>query len=212
MAIAMPEGLVFDASGLLPVIAQDRDSGDVLMLAWANAEAVARTAETGLAHFWSRSRQALWQKGETSGNALRVVEARADCDKDALLLVVEPAGPACHTGTRTCFGESSPTAAGMPFELARVVRERAQAKPEESYTARLLAKGQAAVLKKIGEEATEVVLAATAESDARLAEESADLLFHLLVALHQRGVPLSRVMEELRRRRAASPPPKGSDA
>ena len=212
MAIAMPEGLVFDASGLLPVIAQDRDSGDVLMLAWANAEAVARTAETGLAHFWSRSRKALWQKGETSGNALRVVEARADCDNDALLLVVEPAGPACHTGTRTCFGETSPTAAGMPFELARVVRERAQAKPEESYTARLLAKGQAAVLKKIGEEATEVVLAAAAESDTRLAEESADLLFHLLVALHQRGVPLSRVMEELRRRRAASPPPKGSEA
>jgi len=212
MAIAMPEGLVFDASGLLPVIAQDRDSGDVLMLAWANAEAVARTAETGLAHFWSRSRKALWQKGETSGNALRVVEARADCDNDALLLVVEPAGPACHTGTRTCFGETSATAAGMPFELARVVRERAQAKPEESYTARLLAKGQAAVLKKIGEEATEVVLAAAAESDTRLAEESADLLFHLLVALHQRGVPLSRVMEELRRRRAASPPPKGSDA
>ena len=212
MAIAMPEGLVFDASGLLPVIAQDRDSGDVLMLAWANAEAVARTAETGLAHFWSRSRKALWQKGETSGNALRVVEARADCDNDALLLVVEPAGPACHTGTRTCFGETSPTAAGMPFELARVVRERAQAKPEESYTARLLAKGQAAVLKKIGEEATEVVLAAAAESDTRLAEESADLLFHLLVALHQRGVPLSRVMEELRRRRTASPPPKGSDA
>ena len=212
MAIAMPEGLVFDASGLLPVIAQDRDSGDVLMLAWANDEAVARTAETGLAHFWSRSRKALWQKGETSGNALRVVEARADCDKDALLLVVEPAGPACHTGTRTCFGETSPTAAGMPFELARVVRERAQAKPEDSYTARLLAKGQAAVLKKIGEEATEVVLAAAAESDTRLAEESADLLFHLLVALHQRGVPLSRVMEELRRRRSASPPPKRSDA
>jgi phosphoribosyl-ATP pyrophosphohydrolase/phosphoribosyl-AMP cyclohydrolase len=212
MAIAMPEGLVFDASGLLPVIAQDRDSGDVLMLAWANADAVARTAETGLAHFWSRSRKALWQKGETSGNALRVVEARADCDNDALLLVVEPAGPACHTGTRTCFGETSATAAGMPFELARVVRERAQAKPEESYTARLLAKGQAAVLKKIGEEATEVVLAAAAESDTRLAEESADLLFHLLVALHQRGVPLSRVMEELRRRRAATPPPKRSDA
>jgi len=212
MAIAMPEGLVFDANGLLPVVAQDRDSGDVLMLAWANAEAIARTAETGLAHFWSRSRKALWQKGETSGNALRVVEARADCDKDALLLLVEPAGPACHTGSRTCFGETSPTAAGMPFELERVVRERAQAAPEESYTARLLAKGQAAVLKKIGEEATEVVLAASAESDARLAEESADLLFHLLVALHQRGLPLARVMDELRRRRAASPAPKRSDA
>jgi len=211
MPIPMPEELVFDANGLVPVIAQDRDSGDVLMLAWANAEAIARTADTGLAHFWSRSRKALWQKGETSGNALRVVEARADCDKDALLLVVEPAGPACHTGARTCFGDASPTAAGMPFELARVVRERAQAKPEESYTARLLAKGQAAVLKKIGEEATEVVLAASAESDARLAEESADLLFHLLVALHQRGLPLARVMDELRRRRAKGPQSKRSD-
>ena len=212
MPIPMPEGLVFDANGLLPVIAQDRESGDVLMLAWANAEAVARTAETGLAHFWSRSRKALWRKGETSGHALRVVEARADCDRDALLLVVEPAGPACHTGSRSCFGETSPTAAGMPFELARVVRERAEAKPEESYTARLLAKGQGAVLKKIGEEATEVVLAASAESDARLAEESADLVFHLIVALHQRGLPLARVMDELRRRRGAGAPPKRSDA
>lgn len=202
MAVPMPEGLVFDASGLLPVIAQDRASGDVLMLAWANAEAVAKTGETGLAHFWSRSRKALWRKGESSGHTLRVVEARADCDKDALLLLVEPAGPACHTGTRTCFGETSPTAAGMLEELARVVRERAQAKPDDSYTARLLAKGPGAVLKKIGEEATEVVLAASGESDARLAEESADLLFHLLVALEQRQLPLASVMDELRRRRS----------
>jgi phosphoribosyl-ATP pyrophosphohydrolase/phosphoribosyl-AMP cyclohydrolase len=202
MAVVMPEGLVFDANGLLPVVAQDRASGDVLMLAWADAEAVARTAETGLAHFWSRSRKALWRKGETSGNTLRVVEARADCDKDALLLVVEPAGPACHTGARTCFGEPSPTAAGMLEELARVVRVRAQAPPEESYTARLVAKGQAAMLKKIGEEATEVVLAASGESDERLASESADLLFHLLLALDQRRVPLASVMDELRRRRA----------
>jgi phosphoribosyl-ATP pyrophosphohydrolase/phosphoribosyl-AMP cyclohydrolase len=204
MPVAMPEGLVFDASGLLPVIAQDRASGDVLMLAWANADAVARTAETGLAHFWSRSRKALWRKGETSGHTLRVVEARADCDKDTLLLVVEPEGPACHTGSRACFGEGSPTAAGMLEELRRVVRERAQAKPEESYTARLVAKGQGAVLKKIGEEATEVVLAAQGESDERLAAESADLVYHLLVALEQRGVPLVRVMDELRRRRSAS--------
>jgi phosphoribosyl-ATP pyrophosphohydrolase/phosphoribosyl-AMP cyclohydrolase len=204
MPVAMPEGLVFDASGLLPVIAQDRASGDVLMLAWANAEAVARTAETGLAHFWSRSRKTLWRKGETSGHTLRVVEARADCDKDALLLVVEPEGPACHTGSRTCFGDASPTAAGMLEELRRVVRERAKAKPEESYTARLVAKGQGAVLKKIGEEATELVLAAQGESDERLASESADLVYHLLVALEQRGVPLVRVMDELRRRRSAS--------
>jgi len=202
MAVAMPEGLVFDANGLVPVVAQDRASGDVLMLAWADAEAVAKTAETGLAHFWSRSRKALWRKGETSGNTLRVVEARADCDKDALLLVVEPAGPACHTGARSCFGDVSPTAAGMLEELARVVRLRAQAPPEESYTARLVAKGQAAVLKKIGEEATEVVLAASGESDERLASESADLLFHLLLALDLRRVPLASVMDELRRRRA----------
>jgi phosphoribosyl-ATP pyrophosphohydrolase/phosphoribosyl-AMP cyclohydrolase len=202
MAIAIPDGLVFDASGLVPVVAQDRASGDVLMLAWANAEAIAKTAETGLAHFWSRSRQALWLKGEGSGHTLRVVEARADCDRDALLLVVEPAGPACHTGSRTCFGDGSATAAGMLEELARVVKARRAAEPSESYTARLLAKGPGAVLKKIGEEATEVVLAASAESDERLAAESADLLFHLLLALEQRGVALASVLDELRRRRA----------
>ena len=201
MAVAMPAGLVFDANGLVPVIAQDRASGDVLMLAWANAEAIAKTAETGLAHFWSRSRKALWRKGETSGHTLRVVEARADCDRDALLLVVEPSGPACHTGSRTCFGDTSPTAAGMLEELARVVRQRAAAPVDASYTARLLAKGPGHVLKKIGEEATEVVLAASGESDERLAAESADLLFHLLVALQQRRVPLASVMDELRRRR-----------
>ena len=202
MAIPMPEGVVFDASGLVPVVAQDRASGDVLMVAWANAEALQRTAETGLAHFWSRSRNALWWKGETSGHTLRVVEALRDCDGDTLLFVVSPAGPACHTGTRTCFGEESPTAAGMLDELARVVAERALAPVEESYTARILAKGPDHVLKKIGEEATEVVLAARVQSDDRLAEETADLLYHLLVALHQRGLPLSRVMDELRKRRS----------
>jgi phosphoribosyl-ATP pyrophosphohydrolase/phosphoribosyl-AMP cyclohydrolase len=202
MAVRLPDGLVFDANGLLPVIAQDRASGDVLMVAWADAEALAKTAETGVAHFWSRSRKAPWKKGETSGNELRVVEARADCDRDTLLLVVEPAGPACHTGARTCFGDTSPTAAGMLEELARVVAERAKVPTEESYTARLLAKGPDQVLKKIGEEATEVVLAARVQSDERLTEESADLLYHLVVALHQRGLPLARVMDELRRRRS----------
>jgi phosphoribosyl-ATP pyrophosphohydrolase/phosphoribosyl-AMP cyclohydrolase len=201
-SIPIPEDLLFDANGLVPVVAQDRASGDVLMVAWANAEALAKTGETGLAHFWRRSRQALWRKGETSAHDLRVVEARADCDRDTLLLVVEPKGPACHTGERTCFGEGSPTAAGMLAEIARVVAERAGAPPEESYTARLLAKGRDQVLKKIGEEATEVVMAALVQSDERLAEESADLLYHLLVALHQRGVPLTRVMDELRKRRS----------
>jgi phosphoribosyl-ATP pyrophosphohydrolase/phosphoribosyl-AMP cyclohydrolase len=201
VSLVIPGELKPDAAGLVPVVVQDRASGDVLMVAWANAEALARTAETGLAHFWSRSRQALWRKGETSGNGLRVVEARADCDRDTLLFVVEPEGPACHTGERTCFGASSATAAGMLEELARVVSERAQASPETSYTARLLARGPDQVLKKIGEEATEVVLAARVQSEERLAEETADLLFHLLVALHQRGLPLVRVMDELRRRR-----------
>jgi len=212
MGVKVPEGLVFDANGLLPVVAQDRLSGDVLMLAWANEEAVARTAETGLAHFWSRSRKALWRKGETSGHALRVVEALADCDRDTLLLVVEPAGPACHTGSRSCFGDGSPTAAGMLEELARVVKQRAKAPVESSYTARLLAKGQGPVLKKIGEEATEVVLAASGESDERLAAESADLLFHLLVALEQRGVPIASVMDELRRRRSGASTTDGAGA
>ena len=200
--LTMPDGLALDAAGLLPVVVQDRASGDVLMVAWANAEALERTAETGLAHFWSRSRNSLWRKGETSGNGLRVVEARTDCDRDTLLLVVEPEGPACHTGARTCFGETSPTAAGMLEELARVVATRAVAPPEESYTARLLSKGPDQVLKKIGEEATEVVLAGRGQSDERLAEETADLLYHLLVALRQRGLPLARVMDELRRRRS----------
>jgi len=209
MSVAIPDGLVFDPAGLLPVVAQDRASGDVLMLAWADARALARTAETGFAHFWSRSRQALWKKGETSGHVLRVVEVRADCDRDALVYVVEPSGPACHTGARTCFGEDSPTAAGMLEELARTVAARASASPEDSYTARLLAKGPDHVLKKIGEEATEVVLAAKGQSDERLAEEAADLMYHLLVALHQRGLPLTRVMDVLRARRAGKAPEPG---
>lgn len=202
MSVALPGELKLDAQGLVPVIAQDRASGDVLMVAWANQEALRLTAETGLAHFWSRSRGALWRKGESSGHELRVREARADCDRDVLLLVVEPAGPACHSGSRTCFGESSPTAAGMLEELRRVIAARAGADPERSYTARLLAKGLDHTLKKIGEEATEVVIAAKAESEERLASESADLLFHLLVVLHQRGVSLERVLDVLRARRS----------
>jgi len=201
VSLAIPDGLTFDAAGLIPVVAQDRGSGDVLMVAYANVAALVRTVETGFAHFWSRSRQALWKKGETSGHRLRVVEVRVDCDKDALLYVVEPEGPACHTGARTCFGEDSPTAAGMLEEVARVVAARARAAPGDSYTARLLAQGPDQVLKKIGEEATEVVLAAKGQSDERLAEEAADLLFHLLVALHQRNVPLATVMDVLKQRR-----------
>lgn len=201
MSVAVPDRLAFDAAGLVPVVVQDHASGDVLMVAWANAEALARTAESGEAHFWSRSRQALWRKGETSGNVLRVRELRADCDRDTLLMVVDPAGPACHQGTRTCFGDASATAAGMIEELARVIASRARDKPEDSYTARLVEAGLDRVLKKVGEEAFEVMLAARTESDERVAEEAADLLFHLLLALHLRGVAPQRVFEVLRGRR-----------
>lgn len=201
MTLAIPGGLRFDAAGLVPVVVQDQASGDVLMLAWANAEALARTVGTGLAHFWSRRRSALWRKGESSGNTLRVCELRADCDGDTLLMLVEPAGPACHAGTRSCFGEITPTAAGVLAELAGVIGERARSRPEGSYTARLLARGLDHSLKKVGEEATELVLAGKGESDERLAEEAADLLFHLLVVLEQRQLPLTRVLQVLRVRR-----------
>jgi len=200
-ALALPADLAFDERGLLPVVVQDRASGDVLMLAWANAEALRLTADTGLAHFWSRSRQALWRKGETSGHVLRVRQALTDCDRDTLVLVVDPEGPACHTGERTCFGETSGSDASVLAELERVIASRAGAAPETSYTARLLAKGLDQALKKVGEESAEVVIAAKAESAERLASESADLLFHLLVVLHQRGVRVADVLEVLRQRR-----------
>jgi phosphoribosyl-ATP pyrophosphohydrolase/phosphoribosyl-AMP cyclohydrolase len=182
-------------------VVQDRVSGDVLMVAWANEEAVRRTVESGLAHFWSRSRQALWLKGETSGNTLRVRALRADCDRDTLLLVVDPEGPACHEGTRTCFGDAPATAAGVLAEVERVIDDRARERPDGSYTAKLLGKGLDHSLKKIGEEATELVLAAKAESPERVAEEAADLLFHALVVLRQRGVALADVLAVLEGRR-----------
>jgi phosphoribosyl-ATP pyrophosphohydrolase/phosphoribosyl-AMP cyclohydrolase len=202
VSLPLPDALAYGAGGLIPVVVQDHASGDVLMVAFANAEALGRTAETGFAHFWSRSRGALWKKGETSGHVMRVREMRADCDRDALLMVVEPTGPACHTGTRTCFGVDGPTGAGVLEEIARVIRDRSKSAPPGSYTARLLGKGLDHSLKKVGEEATEVVLAAKGESEARLAEETADLLFHVLVVLAQRGVPLAAVMDVLRKRRS----------
>jgi phosphoribosyl-ATP pyrophosphohydrolase/phosphoribosyl-AMP cyclohydrolase len=201
VTLALPEKLVFGESGLLPVVVQERRSGDVLMLAWANAEALERSVESGLAHFWSRSRQKLWRKGETSGNELRVRELRADCDGDTLLMVVDPAGPTCHTGSRTCFGDDTPSLGGLVAELARVIEDRAEQSPDASYTARLFAKGLDYSLKKIGEESTEVLLAAKGEGDERLAEEAADLVFHLLVALRQRGVEPTRFLEVLKARR-----------
>lgn len=201
MTLAVPVDLRFDGAGLIPVVIQDRASGDVLMVAFADAQALSRSVESGLAHFWSRSRAALWKKGESSGHTLAVRDLRTDCDRDVVLMLVDPAGPACHSGARTCFGEESLSAAGVLEELARVVAERARSRPEDSYTARLLAKGLDRSLKKLGEEATEVILAAKGESDERLAEEVADLLFHLVVVLQQRDVPLSRALDVLRGRR-----------
>ncbi|PYQ43282.1 MAG: bifunctional phosphoribosyl-AMP cyclohydrolase/phosphoribosyl-ATP pyrophosphatase [Acidobacteria bacterium] len=204
MSLSVPEGLEFDARGLVPVVVQEYASGDLLMVAWANAEALDLTARTGLAHFWSRTRSALWQKGETSGHRLHVREMRRDCDGDTVLVVADPEGPTCHTEARTCFGDDTPTAAGVVEDLARVIAQRGRDRPDGSYTARLMAKGLDGALKKVGEEATEVVLAAKGESDQRLAEECADLLYHVLVVLEQRRVRPSAVLDVLRERRRSA--------
>ncbi|MCP3960267.1 MAG: bifunctional phosphoribosyl-AMP cyclohydrolase/phosphoribosyl-ATP diphosphatase HisIE [bacterium] len=197
-----PDSLTYDDRGLLPVIAQDEATGAVLMMAWADREAVTLTGETGLAHFWSRSRQELWKKGGTSGNTLEVVEMLADCDRDTLLLRVRPAGPACHRGTRTCF---EPNAAKLELGwLWRVLEDRrASGDAESSYTARLLAEGLPRIAQKVGEEAVETVIASlTSEPDdhGALVAEGADLLYHLLVLLLATGARPERLAAELRDR------------
>ncbi|MEP6551824.1 MAG: bifunctional phosphoribosyl-AMP cyclohydrolase/phosphoribosyl-ATP diphosphatase HisIE [Gemmatimonadales bacterium] len=204
----------FGADGLVPVVTQESRSGDVLMVAFANRDALDRTLATGLAHYYSRSRGVLWQKGETSGHVQRVVEVRLDCDGDTILYRVEQTGPACHTGTRTCFstvlGRTSGQADGGAAEedpgghvlsrLARTIASRAAERPQGSYTAELLAQGIGKASQKVGEEAVEVVVAANSEDDERLASEAADLLYHLLVLLQARGVPLDVVLRELESR------------
>ena len=177
-------------AALIPVIVQDAGNGRVLMLAYANEEAIRRTRETGEAWFWSRSRRELWHKGATSGNTMAVEEIRDDCDGDALLYRVHPNGPACHTGAESCFA---------PW-LWRVVAERAATRPAGSYVASLLADGPAAAARKVGEEGVETALAAVGESDQRLVEELADLWFHSYVLLAARGLQPSAVEDELRRR------------
>jgi phosphoribosyl-ATP pyrophosphohydrolase/phosphoribosyl-AMP cyclohydrolase len=199
----------WNEQGLAPAIVQDARTGEVLMMAWMNAEAWRLTRETGEAHFWSRSRQALWHKGETSGNVQRIVEIRLDCDSDTALLRVEPAGPACHTGTRSCFfavvgnPQSAIRNPQSPIlnQLYEVILDRQQHPRPDSYTARLFEQGIAAITKKVGEESVEVIVAALGQSDERLVSEVADLFYHTLVLLAARGVPLSQVEEELERRR-----------
>jgi phosphoribosyl-ATP pyrophosphohydrolase/phosphoribosyl-AMP cyclohydrolase len=180
---------------LTPAIVQDAGTGRVLMLAYMDEEALRRTRETGEAWFWSRSRQEHWRKGATSGNTLAVEEIRDDCDGDAILLRVRPAGPACHTGAESCFA---------PW-LWRIVAERALRRPPGSYVASLLEAGPAAAARKVGEEGVEAALAAVTESDERLVEELADLWFHSYVLLASRGLDPSAVEDELRRRHDAGP-------
>jgi phosphoribosyl-ATP pyrophosphohydrolase/phosphoribosyl-AMP cyclohydrolase len=191
-------------------VAQDRRSGNVLMLAWANREALALTLSSGQAHYYSRSRQALWRKGETSGHEQRVTEIRLDCDGDTILYRVDQVGPACHTGQPTCFSTAiRPDGTTVPAvdpgghlltRLAATIAARATERPADSYTVKLLDRGVPKVSQKVGEEAVEVVIAANAEEAGRLASESADLLYHLLVLLRARGVELDDVLRALEAR------------
>ena len=198
------EGIRFDERGLVPVIAQHAGTGAVLTLAYANSEAVEKTLSSGEAHYYSRTRGELWRKGATSGNTQRVVEVRLDCDGDALLYRVEPHGPACHTGEESCFfttlaGERDGTDfGGIVYKLVDTIAQRHREMPEGSYTAKLLGEGTERVAQKIGEEAVEVVVAALRGE--RLAEEAADLIYHLLVLLEERGVGIEEVARVLRDR------------
>ena len=215
-----PPMVSFDGDGLVPAIVQDAADGRVLMLAWMDAEAMAATLDTGDVHFHSRSRGRLWRKGETSGNVLRLVDLATDCDADALLVTVDPMGPTCHRGTRSCFDpEGAPggrSTQGFAWleSLWSTIASRAAARPEGSYTAALLAGGVDAAGRKVTEEATEVLIAAKDDAAAEasgadrsatrdaLAGEAADLLYHALVLLAERGVPPAAVVDVLRSRHA----------
>ena len=192
----------FDENGLVPVIVQDSTTAEVLMTAWANEEALKLTADSGELTLWSRSRKELWKKGETSGNVMRVIELRIDCDGDTLLAIVDPAGPTCHTGKRTCFyrslwGKENSTEATFLGRLWGYLNIRKSEDPEESYTARLLAKGPSRVAQKVGEEGVETAIAAATGDREGFRYEAADLLYHLLVACISSGVSFKEVLDEL---------------
>lgn len=193
----------FDDRGLVPAIVQDACTREVLTLAYMNRQSLARTIETGQTWFWSRSRNELWHKGETSGNTQDVVTLAHDCDDDAIVVLVNPAGPACHTGARSCFdlepGGEAPD--GVLHELFEVVKSRQRERPEGSYTTYLFDKGLDKILKKVGEESAETIVAAKNDDSKQLVSETADLLYHLVVMLVARGVSLDDVREELVQRR-----------
>jgi phosphoribosyl-ATP pyrophosphohydrolase/phosphoribosyl-AMP cyclohydrolase len=212
------EAITFDEQGLIPCVLQDWSTGEVLTLAYMNAEALRRTRETGEVHFYSRSRGELWHKGETSGNVQRVRQLRYDCDGDAIVALVEPAGPACHTGERSCFyrdldgtadpapdgarvpGEPEPAAYEAPAALERTLEHRRRERPEGSYTVELLS-DPGLIGAKVREEAEEVARAAASETDERVAEEAADLLYHLQVLLASRELSVTAALEVLNGRR-----------
>ena len=207
------EELVWDAQGLIPAVVQETETGQVLMVAWMSRESLEATRRPGLSHFWSRSRQSIWRKGETSGHAQHVDGIYADCDRDTLLVQVHQDGVACHTGARSCFfsrldglaGDPGAASAGpaMLEILERVIESRKVDPPAGSYVAGLLQKGQPQICRKIGEEAAEVMTAALGgEGDARVVSEVADLWFHTMVLLSARGIPLRRVLAELAARHA----------
>jgi phosphoribosyl-ATP pyrophosphohydrolase/phosphoribosyl-AMP cyclohydrolase len=224
---AASESLRFDADGLIPAVVQEAETGEVLMVAWMNAGALERTLATRVTHFWSRSRQALWQKGETSGHRQHVEAVYVDCDDDTLLVLAHQEGAACHTGSRTCFftridrpaeaaedPDNAPGAGpGILDVVERVIQSRRAAPREGSYGSGLLAAGDARIAQKVGEEAAEVMVAALAEGSERLVAEVADLWFHTLVLIGARGLSARHVFAELgRRHRSAAGRPSRSGA
>jgi len=192
--------------GLIPAVVQDAGNGAVLMLGYMNRESLAVTAASGRVTFWSRSKQRLWTKGESSGNFLELRAIEADCDADTLLILASPRGPACHTGTPTCWGAEPPRAAGQPFaflaQLQDIIRRRIDERPEGSYTGSLVAAGTRRIAQKVGEEGLELALAAVAQSDEEIIGEAADLLFHAMLLLEVKGLSLEGVVGELERRHA----------
>ncbi len=206
--MSIPE-LKWDERGLVPAIVSDAETGAVLMLAWMNREALTLTVETGTVHFWSRSRASMWMKGETSGNTLATREVRYDCDADAILVIAAPAGPTCHTGTRSCFsrvvdGPDDDGPRGAPAavlaELERVLHNRRDSSSDKSYTKSLLDKGMPKILEKIAEEHSELADELPSGDVKAVVHETADLLFHMMVGLVARDIPIGDVFEELARR------------
>lgn len=195
-----------DSSGLLPAIVQNYQTSQVLMLGFMNQAALAKTLETKQVTFFSRSKQRLWTKGETSGHVLQLVDIHVDCDNDTLLITANPIGPTCHTGTLTCFGDEPVTAASqLAFlsTLESVIAQRIADHPEGSYTARIWSQGKTRMAQKVGEEGVEVALAAVTQEDNRLISESADLLYHLALLLKSRDLSLADVVKELEQRHRA---------